>query len=289
MSVYGEVLFAENCITGAVILLLTGKLSGYKPHKVRIAAGSVMCGIYSFILFVPLSWYMAVATKLIFSVVAVMAVYGAGTWRSVIKNAGVFYTVSFLMGGVTVALMYMTGLPFMTANGSFVLKGVNFVQITAGVAVTWYLGSGMATMLKEKRLRENVIKEVEIYISGKMWKMKALIDTGNFLKDPLTGYPVAVVSKSYAETIKSETGNAMMKKLHVIPYKSVGRSGLMYGVRAEKIVIDDYEGAVVVAFADRDFSPWRSTEKYDLLLNQQFFKGEEFEYDEKSGYARRHS
>ena len=66
MTVYGEVLFLENFITGWVILLLTGKLRGNSAGTMRVSVGAVMCGIYAFILFVPMHWMVALLSKMLF-------------------------------------------------------------------------------------------------------------------------------------------------------------------------------------------------------------------------------
>jgi len=282
MNVYGEVLFIENFITGWIILVLTARLRGYKLDKLRIATGSVMCGGFAFILFVPLHWLMTLVSKLLFSVVIVLVVFGAKTLRNVVKTAGVFYVVSFLMGGTTIALMYMLKIPGMTGNGSFIFKGVTFLQITAGIAVTWYLGSWLAGLLREKVLQQQVLHQVTVQIAGNEWQLKGMVDTGNSLVEPVTGWPVAVLSKSQAEKIRRICDSEQFAKISVIPYRTVGVSGIMFGVRPDRIIIDGCEThKIVLGFGERNFSPWQGTEKYDLLLHQQFLMGEEDDYGKK--------
>lgn len=276
MTVYGELLFIENFIVGAMILILTGKLRGINSRNWRIATGAAMCGGYAFILFVPLHWLAALGTKMLFSAAVVAAVFGVSAWRSLLRTAGVFYAVSFLMGGVTIAMMYMLKLPGMTGNGSFVLKGASFLQIAAGVTAAWYLGCLLTKLLKEKNIKENVIREVEIHIADQSWKMKALIDTGNSLKDPVTGWPVAVLSKDLSEDIFRKCDSEQFAKLAVIPYRTVGKSGIMQGIRMDRIMVDGHPTEdVILGFGERNFGLWRGCEKYDLLLHQQFLEGED--------------
>lgn len=274
--VYGEVVFVENLITGAVILNLTGRFRGVRPKKWRLAAGAVMCGAYAFILFVSVHWLAALASKMLFSAVVVTTVFGQSTWRGTVKTAGVFYIVSFLMGGVTIAIMYMLKIPGMTGNGSFMLKGTTFLQIAAGVTVTWYLGSWLAKLLKEKMFIENVIRKVEIHIAGRSWQIQALIDTGNSLKDPITGWPVAVLSKDISEKIRRECDSEQFAKLSAIPYRTVGQPSIMFGLRPDCITVDGQNVTnIILGFGERNFSPWRGTERYDLLLHQRFLEGED--------------
>ena len=288
MTVYGEVLFTENFITGLMILMLTGKLRGYQPEKWRLITGAVMCGIYAFVLLVPLHWLTALGTKLLFSAVTVVLVFGRATLRGIIKTAAVFYIVSFLMGGVTIAIMYMLKIPGMAGNGSYVLKGASFLQIAAGVAVTWYLGCRLAGLMREKVMKQQVLRRVTVQISGKEWELNALVDTGNSLKEPVTGFPVAVLSKNMSEKIQRECDSEQMIKVVAIPYRTVGRSSIMFGLKPDFAMIDGKVTTdIILGFGERNFSPWRGDEKYELLLHQQFLEGEENDYGEKCDDGRR--
>ncbi len=281
MTVYGEVLFAENFITGWIILLITGNLCGHKVIKRRVAAGAIMCGMYAFVLFVPLHWVTALISKVLFSVIVVLSVFGKSTCRGILKTAGVFYTVSFLMGGVTIALMYMTKLPFVTDNGSFVMEGTTFLQLAAGVTSTWYLGNWLAVLLRERMYKQRVFRSVEVCIGGKQWKLKGFVDTGNSLKDPVTGKMVAVLSKEISAEISGELDAEQFGGFRFIPYRTVGRTGLITVIRPDTVSIDGSRAAdVLLGLGERNFAPWRG-EKYDLLLHQQFLEGEEQDYGEK--------
>lgn len=285
MTVYGEVLFTENFITGGIILALTGKLCRIKAKKWRIAVGSMMCGTYAFILFVPLHWLAALASKLLFSSAVALVVFGADTWRSHIKTTAVFYIVSFLMGGITIAIIYILKIPGISGNGSFALKGATFVQITAGVAATWFLGNWLVGLLRGKVLEQQVMHQVTVQIAGNEWQLRALIDTGNSLKDPVTGWPVAVLSKDQAEKISRICDSEQFSKITVIPYRTVGRSGVMFGVRPDRIIIDGRViRKIVLGFGERNFSPWQGCEKYDLLLHQQFLEGEDMTHGQEYDY-----
>ena len=279
MTVYGELLFAENFITGWLILLLTGKLRGLRPDRWRIAAGAVMCGIYAFVLFVPMNWFASLASKLIFSSVAVVVAFGSNTVWGVLKNACVFYGVSFLMGGTTIAIMYILKVPGMTGNGSFVVKGVTFVQIAAGVAVTWLLGKALADVCREKLHRRNMFCMVEVEIAGRKWDFTGFVDTGNSLRDPVTGKAVAVLSETAAEKITEGMDAGALDRMLIIPYCTVGNRSLMQGIRPDKIYIDGRPVTdMVLGFGNRDFAPWNGSEKYDVLLHQQYLAGEDITY-----------
>ena len=51
MVVYGEVLFLENAIIGALLLWMTKRICGEEVSKTKLLLGAVLCGLYAFTLF----------------------------------------------------------------------------------------------------------------------------------------------------------------------------------------------------------------------------------------------
>lgn len=273
MTIYGEFLFMENALTGAVILIITGKLCGCGTG-LRTAAGSIMCGVYAFILLADLHWITSLISKLLFSAAVTGVSFGAGTVRLLLKRTAVFYIISFLMGGITIALMYMTGFSGMAANGSIYFHGIRYLQIAAGALVSLAAGIWFAGYVKERRHMEAVIMEAVLHAGSAELKLTALVDTGNSLKDPVTGYPAAVLSPEAGRILMDKLGDEAAERFCIIPFRTISGKGVMNGLRPDYIAAD---GKVicksVVAFADCGFEPWKGTVKYDMLLNRQLFEG----------------
>ena len=60
-------------------------------------------------------------------------------------------------------------------------------------------------------------------------------DTGNVLKDPLSEKPVCILEQSTIEKLTGEKEN--LKGFHLIPYRTVGKSGVMPVFELEKMYI----------------------------------------------------
>lgn len=87
--------------------------------------------------------------------------------------------------------------------------------------------------------------------------IRAIIDTGNFLMDPITKTPVAIVEREKLQEllpksilnykINSENNNNMTNneefhRIRLIPFKSIGEeNGLLVGVKVDKAIIS-YQG-----------------------------------------------
>ncbi len=291
MVIYAEYLFLENAVTGGLILLLTGKVSGICLKKRYLILGSLLCGIYSFILFCdslhPLILFLS---KLIFSFAIVLIVFRPRSMRRFARLTLVFYLISFAMGGITIGLMYFIGIKGVTQNSSIYMDGFGYLYVLLGCSLTYVIFCVFAEFIKGRMVRERIYADVEITLEGRSEKLKGLIDTGNFLKDPISGKPVLLINEtaamklfpgSIAQEI-AESGSSeialqkLMKSTYVnrirpIPYRTVGEErGFFIGVRTDFIRIDIYNGRSGEKTAV-------TSEGAFLAINKGLFTGEQSE------------
>lgn len=258
MVIYAEYLFLENAVTGGIILLLTAKISGIRSPKRLLVLGGVLCGIYSFILFWDtLNPGLAIVTKLGFSAAIVLIVFQPKRLRPFARITLVFYLVSFAMGGITIGMMYFLGIAGVTQNSSVYLGAAGYLYVLLGCALTWILFSFFAGFIKGRLIKERTFADVEIAMGGRSVTMKGMVDTGNFLSDPLTGRPVMIISASAAkqllpddivdEAVKGKNAQILSEvlinsdyasRIRMIPYQSIGEErGYLVGIRPDAIRI----------------------------------------------------
>ena len=99
----------------------------------------------------------------------------------------------------------------------------------------------------------------EIYYKDQHYKICALRDTGNQLKDPLTGNSVLIVGSDVAQAMTGLTVDqlrnpveslSLIPGLRLIPYKTVGQAGaFLLAMRIGKVKIGTWQGSAVVAFS----------------------------------------
>ncbi len=128
-------------------------------------------------------------------------------------------------------------------------------------------------MRHQMGLRQTV--EVELTHGSKTIKLQALRDTGNTLRDPVTGKSVLVVDANIADqltglTIRqiSEPVETMGKVpgMRLIPYRAVGKTqGLMLALPVKRAKIGGRKGSTLVAFAPQILD---ESGKYQALLGQ---------------------
>lgn len=278
MDVYGEYLFAENFIAGYVIIKLTGALCGRKPSGARTAGGSVLCGLFSFVIFINIPGAVGLALNLFFSALAVYAVFEPSGFRSGARITAVFYMVSFLLGGAAIAAVYASGTSGAVSGGIFYIGSEAYVLIAAGAASAVFMGAFTLKFIKKAAVKADEIVKIDIEIMGKNISCRAKFDTANYLKEPLSGKPVSIMEKKAAESAWGTLcKNRMLdNRLRAIPYSSLGReNGMIMALRCDNMVIDRgdifggnriYLRNVYIGLYDGVFSGDGGEQDYAVLL-----------------------
>ncbi|MDO4552319.1 MAG: sigma-E processing peptidase SpoIIGA [Bacillota bacterium] len=289
MTVWGELLFLENGVTGLLILSLTGRLLGTgdaAESKVpeagaglfRLALGSVLCGLCGFTVFLQgFSWIFRSLFSLAFSA-GLMGLVFPGKLKQLPRKLLVFYLVSLLMGGVTVGLMFLTGMGGMRFAGGFYIAGWGaYLYVLAGMGLTWLLTWDLVRFLRTRLAHDRVTARVEVEVEGRRALWKGLVDTGNFLCDPLTGAPVLLVKEERLRALLPEGIPAA--RMRWIPYHGVGVDhGALVGLRADRVAVAPWEpgrrpagaaavsGRAVLAVYRGRFPPDDGTGEYAVIL-----------------------
>ena len=100
---------------------------------------------------------------------------------------------------------------------------------------------------------------VELTYGGKQVKLTALQDTGNTLRDPLTGQQILVVGPQVAAALTGLTRQQLrdpagavgaLPGLRLVPYRAVGTDGgMLLALRLNRVKIGQWQGSSLVAFA----------------------------------------
>lgn len=98
-------------------------------------------------------------------------------------------------------------------------------------------------------------------------ELEALLDTGNSLREPVSGKPVSVVEE---ESFLKLVGVKAPEKLKIIPYRSIGKNnGIMEGYEVPEIIIKGKEESirrqkVIVGISKNRIS---ANGKYQMILH----------------------
>lgn len=238
LIVYGEILFAENLIIGFVLLCITAgifKINFSDRYvKLRLVAGSILCGIFSLTIFLPVKMPAAIAMEAAFAFTVCAVVLGR---EKLWKKALTFILVTYFAGGVTMALLLAT-----QNDGLYNISGIYTGDMKAGmlalfIGATFFVSKQIIKTVYNKRFYQEHIFNVIISIGGYEEEAKAFLDTGNGLREPISGRNVAVASDSLWEKFE-KIGAVTPERVCLIPYESIGVRGILMAVRTDSIKVE---------------------------------------------------
>lgn len=212
--------------------------------------------------------YSNLIIKICLSIIMVYIAYLPKSFKKLFKELIMFYLISFVFGGSAFALLYFVKPEnIMMRNGVYVGNYPLKIALLGGI--TGFVISHIAfKLVKNKFSTKNMYCEINIQINNKTTYVKALIDSGNLLKDPISGYPVIVVEKyklegilplnilenlkgilqgNYSNEDLNDELQYYLPKFRVIPFSSLGKqNGMLLGIKADKVIISFEEEEIII-------------------------------------------
>ena len=255
MTLYVDIIFLENVFMNSIILLATGIILKDKTKIIRNLISSSIGAVYAIIIYTShIELYSNIFLKIMLSLVIVYISFKPQNTKSMLKHIIIFYLTSFTFGGVAFALLYFVRpQDILFQNG--VLAGTYPIKmILAGGIVGFAIVVISFKNIKGKLNKKDMYCNVKLCERENKKVITAIIDTGNFLKDPITKIPVIVAEiDSLDGLFPSEILHNASKiinggdidlgeyasKIRVIPFKSLGKdNGLLLGIKIDKAYIE---------------------------------------------------
>jgi len=265
----------------AFLLVLTGRILHW-PRQARRILGGVAAGELPVLLsFWNTSWLLRISV-LGAPVLMVWLAFRPRSTAQLGKGLAAFWLLSAGVGGLVYALANWMAYAGPGGSQALTLGLTNFwlLPVTAGA---WWLGNKAWERLADRKvLWQQGLYDLAIDFGaeGKSVRVKALLDTGNQLQDPLTGAPVVLLEEAAArEALPAHLKAALdlpwreqsdpwpllwqedpviLKTCVFIPYRAIGRRSWLFGIRPERLAVRGKEsfwsGRATVALVDQMLS-----------------------------------
>ncbi len=256
---YADVLFAIN-FSMDFISLWAAALLGCKPRRaLRMSAAAAFGGVYGVVSIVagvhgPWQYISAAGASFIMCLIS----FGkCGGLRGVLKQSALIWGCGALLGGLMTAVLSLgKGGDINTAAGGSIWFGaavaaVGAVYITVRL-ITTKKGAGPLPLCIEH--------------AGNHIRFDALCDSGNLMRDPISGDPVILLSATLGKKlVGSENTRALLAcdaeklsesgvRFRIIPIKNSSGGSLCAAFRPDKVMVGSgrHVGNVqcLVAFSD---------------------------------------
>ncbi|MCI8411072.1 MAG: sigma-E processing peptidase SpoIIGA [Clostridia bacterium] len=194
MTIYIDVVLIENLIMNYIILFATGIILKNKIHHVRLILASLLGAIYSIIAYTSvLNIYSSVILKIILSVIIVYIAYNPQNIKQLWKYILIFYLTSFVFGGAAFALIYVVRPQDILMKNGLFLGTYPLKTIILGSIIAFIIIITAFKIVKTKITKNDMFCTIKIKLNEQEIETKAMIDTGNLLKEPITNTPVIVL------------------------------------------------------------------------------------------------
>ena len=300
MTVYLDIVFLENLFINYIILFATGYILKIKKKQFNIFLSSIIGSGYAIYTYMQNSFaFSSIWLKIILSILMILVAFFPKKIKIFLKELVLFYLISFVFGGCSFFLLYFVKPQnILVRNGMLVGKYPIQIAMLSGI-VGFIITEIAFKTVKMKITKKDIFVDLTICEDNKKIHQKALIDTGNMLKDPITNMPVIVVFKNelyqlFPKEILDNIDNIIngklsndiflnnqqfISKIRIIPFSSLGKqNGLLLGIKVDEVKVYFSETCktvhnVIIGIYEK---PLTKNNKYTALLGLDFLeRGEE--------------
>lgn len=254
--VYLDRLFAVNFAVDYCLLLLTGRFCGGALHRWRYALGALVGAAYAAASVLPgWQWLSHPALKLALGCLVALAAFGGEA--ELARHTLVFFAAASLFGGG----VYAASLLAETEPLRGPLPPLSGRVFVLSFAVCY----AVAALLFRRRMKKAArqIVPVRVRLGGRERTLSGLRDSGNDLRDPASGLAAAVADRAALGDLLPQDlpedpaaalaalgeGAPWRGRLRLLPYRTVGASGLMLAFRPDVLEADGVQENALIALS----------------------------------------
>lgn len=251
--VYIDKVFVLNLMIDYLLLLTAARLAGAPLQRGRLLCGAALGAVYAVAVFLP---GCAALGRPLGRLTAGVVMNILAFWK--MQRQWRIICLSLLLSAALAGIVMALGLA--AGSASTVAGKLYYAQI--GWPMLLGTACGMYVLLhmifrQGARHGGGELMRVAVKIQGKERELLALHDTGNTLRDPISGQPILVIEQEALRGIwDPEIAEILYRPLQVeekiarlhhagrgigftlLPFRSVGAAGLLLAVRSDSIRVE---------------------------------------------------
>lgn len=252
MKVYIDLIMLLNFLLDFILLLTTSVILKRNVKITKIIMGAFVGGLSILFLFYDINSFLLFIFKFIISILMVIISFSYRNFKYTLINIIYLYMSSIVLGG----FLYLLNLEFSYKHIGILFYNnglsINFIFLIIFSPIILYLY--IIQIRKFKNNYSNYYK-VEIYYNGKKYKYIGYLDTGNTLKDSLTGKSVILIDK---RKLLFD-----IKEFRIIPYMGLNGTSMIKVIKIDKLLFNKREYNVLLGIMDSI-----QLDGVDIILNR---------------------
>ncbi|MDR1410041.1 MAG: sigma-E processing peptidase SpoIIGA [Oscillospiraceae bacterium] len=290
--VYLDVLIFLNAFVTSALLLATSALLKTEIRRIRLLIGTVLGGVLSLVIFLPpLPIPLSVLIKAVGCALLAFVSFGFRSWRIYLRTAAAFLLANFVFAGAMLALWSFIAPRGMVFNNSTPYWDVSVLLLCVSTIFCYALVR-LISFITRRNAPDNHMFELTIEANAQRADCKALFDSGSALREGFSGAPVIVaqldvVRPLIPRALRDQFGGSApaylsldtpvsvdgVQSLRLIPYSSVGGTGLLPAFKAERATVRQGRKQwvcedVYIAVSEKTFARG----EYTALVGSVFFE-----------------
>jgi len=270
MTLYADMLFIVNFVMNTFVLWVVSKIIRNKKKARWLFVGSgIMSLMYTLLIAIEFLRFINVAlASVVILSVGVLIAFRLVCVKAFLKTMLISYGISFTVGGLGMALFFLTDIPYAVyfiANdwGGFT-QAISWQLVLVGMVASYALIKIGLKIAERHTLKRQMLCNVQIFMGEQDASFEALVDTGHSLKEPLSQSPVIIAefehvkdflpsslkvlfyekrestpNALYTNICDEPSENTFYKRIRMIPFTSLGRkSGMLIGFRPDRVTVE---------------------------------------------------
>lgn len=222
MKIYLDLVILINFCYDLLLLMSVSVILKRQAKLYRLIIASLLGTISIVLLFLPINKLVLFFLKILFSVGMIIISFGFKSIKSFINNMMYLYMCSVILGG----FLYFLNIEFKTDK--FSVNYLVLLIVAPGILYLYYK--------EHKRFASTYNYNLNVCIcfcNGKTYSCSGFVDTGNKLRDPITGKYVIILSRKILVNLIN------IRSPIYVGYKALNKKGLIECFKIKYIKVND--------------------------------------------------
>lgn len=277
MVVYIDVLIVINIYISYFTLRAAAGILHIRTRSSRNAAASVFGGVSALAALAELPVPLSLVLKAVLTVVMVLIAFGFGSFRAAVLRSFICITVGMLICGAAALIHEFAGTDFVFSANGYPYIGVSALVLVISSAVIY----GILSLWRRFTDSPSDSERITLSIAnlGNKVTLSAIPDSGNFLRDFLTGRPVILCKAAAAEPVLPPNVRAYLRGstddmtgIRLIPMTTAAGESLAAAFRPDSLTAESGRerkrlDALIAVSPDA-----LKNEDFDALINTKLLK-----------------
>lgn len=259
-TVYIDILFAVNLAINTSLILCTGYIIRQRGSSLRIMLSAVLGAVYSCFIFIGnIDALFSLGMRILVASLMMLTAFGTCRPFSLVKRVITFLATTLFLGMFMMCMLYFS--PIGIRLGGVIKNGVFYFHIPTHYmllcsVLIYGVIYALDNIFRKKSLRQ--YSRVTLEYLGKSVELKALIDTGNMLRDPISGKKVLIAEAGKLSGLfdfdmeeifgRDNITEGLPQGFRLIPFSSIGnKNGLLAAFVPDMVKVDSINQNNIIA------------------------------------------